>query len=186
MKQLFAAAVIAAGTVVAAPVAAVPIVVTSGSFAAGDSVLQSGSYNVTPGRYRFTFETSTPVDLFVGEAISTRTTNFVCDTGSGPFNCGGDDVPLPTSLDPAGVTRWAGLVDVRPFTVTPGSGIIIRYEDSDACCGYDFSFNALAAGSYILSVEGVPEPASWALMIAGFAATGGALRMRRRARPAPA
>jgi len=33
--------------------------------------------------------------------------------------------------------------------------------------------------------EGVPEPAAWALMIAGFGITGAALRNRRRASPAP-
>ncbi|WP_293864936.1 MULTISPECIES: PEPxxWA-CTERM sorting domain-containing protein [unclassified Sphingomonas] len=184
MRGLFAAAVIAASVAAAPAISAAPVVVTSGSFASGDSIGQVGSYGVGPGRYRFTFATDAPVDLFVGEVINTRTTNIFCNEGSGPFYCGGDDVPLMPSLDPAGPGRWAALIEVMPFTITPGGGFIDRYETSDSCCGYDFAFEALGAGSYVLSVEGVPEPASWALMLAGFAATGAALRMRRRPGPA--
>jgi hypothetical protein len=35
-------------------------------------------------------------------------------------------------------------------------------------------------GSFTLSIGGVPEPATWAMMILGFGVVGGAMRVRRR------
>lgn len=42
-----------------------------------------------------------------------------------------------------------------------------------------FAVSALGAGSLTISVLAVPEPANWALMIAGFGLTGAAMRRRR-------
>lgn len=184
MKRLLVAAIFAANMGMMSPASAAPTVITSGSFAAGDSVGQFGSYAAGPGRYRFTFETTAPIDLFSGDVVNTRSTNIFCASGGGPFYCGGDDVQIMPTLDPAGAGHWSAVIQVMPFTITPGGGFIDHYESTDSCCRYEFAFDALGAGNYVFSVEGVPEPASWALMIAGFTAIGGALRMRRRSIPA--
>ena len=44
---------------------------------------------------------------------------------------------------------------------------------------YDFTFRTYADDSFVPPVQGVPEPAAWALMIAGFGLSGAALRRRR-------
>ncbi|WP_293903549.1 PEPxxWA-CTERM sorting domain-containing protein [Phenylobacterium sp.] len=52
--------------------------------------------------------------------------------------------------------------------------------DGGGDCGCD-SFTTQAVGQYHLSISGgVPEPATWALMIAGFGGAGVALRRQRR------
>jgi hypothetical protein len=42
------------------------------------------------------------------------------------------------------------------------------------------SFRANGGGNFSFQAVGVPEPAAWALMIAGFAGVGGVLRRQRR------
>ena len=72
------------------------------------------------------------------------------------------------------------LLGVRPatapfnFTRTLGAG-----EAAQFTVGYNGA-DAFDTTGFRLSVAGVPEPATWALMIMGFGAVGGSLRARRR------
>lgn len=52
----------------------------------------------------------------------------------------------------------------------------IRQSASEA-----FALNASAVGQLTWSISGVPEPANWAMLIAGFGLTGAVLRRRRAA-----
>lgn len=87
---------------------------------------------------------------------------FTTEGSVGQFNFGGFD----------GVSATFTLIDLSGFTdVTQ----IFVYSDDPAGLGYDtFTFDV---GDTV-----VPEPSSWALMIAGFGLVGGALR-RRAATP---
>ena len=63
----------------------------------------------------------------------------------------------------------------QPLTFTVGSeGALLHFYINDG----DYHDNG--DGGVSLSITAVPEPASWALMIAGFGLAGAALRQRRR------
>jgi hypothetical protein len=55
----------------------------------------------------------------------------------------------------------------------------------NACCKrwrlYSFAVTGADVALFDASLLGVPEPASWAMLIAGFGLTGAAMRRRRRA-----
>lgn len=87
---------------------------------------------------------------------------------------------------------------INIYSETGGSGILLAsltgaLGDANAFVPYTIAFSG-AAHSFTLAGEvgslgiddlvfaGVPEPASWSLIIAGFAMTGTALRRRSRAR----
>ena len=63
------------------------------------------------------------------------------------------------------------------ITVTGGT------PPQGACCAWDYFVNDIGFNQ---ATPGVPEPASWALMITGFGAAGALLRQRRRAMAAAA
>lgn len=76
----------------------------------------------------------------------------------------------------------AGLIDVD---IDAGQRFALRWVDADVVPGSDdglavdgFNLSAVTA-----SAGAVPEPASWALMIAGFGLVGGAMRTRTRRQP---
>ena len=71
-----------------------------------------------------------------------------------------------SGLRPTPVT----VVDFAPFPFTAGGHL------------YGVEFDGFTGASFTAAV---PEPASWALLIAGFAATGAVLRRAARARPSP-
>jgi PEP-CTERM motif len=47
--------------------------------------------------------------------------------------------------------------------------------------GFNFQYTAFIASPFVQTGPGVPEPATWSLLIGGFGLTGAALRRRRRA-----
>jgi len=159
--------------------------IRTGSYGAGEFVSDSGSYALGPGRYRFNLQFSTAPLYQAAEVEKTTNTDFFCvDPADGPdeFACGGDNVPTTIGFDEVSPTVFQADLTVNGLRSVPfDSPPIVRYEEFDTCCGYRVEFEAVDAGRYTLSVAGVPEPTSWALMIGGIGLTGGALR-RRRAR----
>jgi hypothetical protein len=49
------------------------------------------------------------------------------------------------------------------------------------CCGEDVIGGSGVHGTIVYLLGPVPEPASWAMMVVGFGAIGGAIRSRRKA-----
>lgn len=152
-------------------------VIHTGSFAAGDYVFLQDSLYLGPGAYRFSLALSSPVQGFDGEVVKQFIYNFYCDPdGNGVIvYCGGNDVPVGSLLEEVTPTLYQGGLRVNSPATLPLSGG--GYERNfDVCCDYRFSFGAPVAGTYSFSVSAVPEPETWALMVAGFGAIGVAMR----------
>ncbi len=127
-------------------------------------------------------------NYFVNPLSSTLTSTIEAAIGAAFQNY--SDVTLQMAGLPAGV----GLA----FTPTSYSGVFDR--SADQIFGFDLTFTGLAAGTYdfginalvdggiiatemdhitVTGIGGVPEPASWALMIGGFGLVGAVVRRRR-------
>lgn len=93
-----------------------------------------------------------------------------------------------TSLVLTGGTKYyAYLNDVSPSTQFGGGNPYAGGEGIQADSGTGYRFNALpsldlrfGAGGSPTTLSAVPEPASWAMLLVGFGAIGGALRSRRQ------
>jgi hypothetical protein len=105
---------------------------------------------------------------------------------------------LPSLLSFGGITFSAGSVTTLSYSSTPGVstsgslyllGVISQAGFDDTGASLTLSFNSTGGSAYSASATlatppsalpgGVPEPATWAMMLAGFGAAGYALRRRR-------
>lgn len=142
-----------------AALAARPAFGSTGNFAA---VQNGGSYSVDFG----------PTDAFsfvLGSLDTYNTLTLHYEGGASQDYIGGqivNDLTFPSGDQISGLTN--GVVTYR---VTDGARLIGATFTST---GDSFEFDNLATGA-------VPEPASWALMIAGFGLAGAAMRRRNRA-----
>lgn len=146
---------------------------------------------------------SSPVDLLVGDYFTeTGTTRALCPRSAGAFGCEGSltvtfaeaVANLSLTVDGADtadaqlsalVTMFDGTSSTltfdgfQPFVartlsfgLTSGiRSVMFSTLDPQGFSFDDFRFSAVGA---------VPEPASWAMMIAGFGLVGGTMRYRRR------
>lgn len=110
-----------------------------------------------------------------GDLIDTNSADW---SGSGEVDVAGGHITF-VNASWLNITNNASLflgTDAAVTTFYPELANGSFSENQVACCGGNFiTFTAaVAQGS-------VPEPASWALMLAGFGAVGGAMRYRRRA-----
>jgi hypothetical protein len=101
-----------------------------------------------------------------------------CDSGSGPQYCGGEDHATPHPFTQVGPTSY-----ISDVTVLPNSVSITDAGDEDVLTNigiYGISvLLAVSDGTYTVSVAPVPEAATWALMIGGFAMVGAGMRRVR-------
>ena len=82
-----------------------------------------------------------------------------------------------TPLTLQGSQIWGGSPDGNG---DQSQGFTVSYHFSDAVTGVTFSSGTQNAFEFDKLAGGVPEPASWALMILGFGGVGATLRSRRR------
>ena len=165
--------------------AAALTVIDTGNYSTGEYVFRSGSFGLSPGKYRATLTFSSAPSFFWQGYVEKQTvTNFFCEdpSTSGTFNCGGDGVPTLYDFIPVTPTRYVANITVNPFKTVPFvSDPIVRYDEFDSCCDYyNFEFDAGEAGSYALTLGAIPEPANWAMMIVGLGAVGAVMRRRAR------
>ncbi len=94
---------------------------------------------------------------------------------------GRGDGSSAASADFSHTLRWLGVSQVQ---YRNGDGDLVdaptgfRLSLLSATSGFDY-WNAAGANPF-LAVGGVPEPTSWALLVAGFGLVGGKMRQRRR------
>lgn len=80
---------------------------------------------------------------------------------------------------------WSGIINNDDGYLT-GRNLQFAYEDSNARFGAIGSSYIFASASTFNVVGGIPEPATWALMLMGFLAVGTALRQAPRRTLLPA
>ena len=173
-------AAIAALALAAAPAASA--VIKTGGYDAG-SFSDTAAIGLGPGTYRFSIALTTPVPFVDGFAEKQTVTNFYCidpDIGPDEFYCGGNEVPTQPLWDQVTPTLYQAMLTVNPFRDVPfSSGFVVRYTEQDDCCRFEYGWDAPGGGSYVLSYVQVPEPASWAMMIAGFGLLGAGVRHQK-------
>lgn len=84
---------------------------------------------------------------------------------------------LPTNSNSGAPGCTSAFCPFTPIGVSfAGTAYSVGFAGSDN----QIAFDNITIGSVIPGGGGVPEPATWALMIMGFGAVGGAMRVRRR------
>ena len=102
--------------------------------------------------------------------FGTFQTSIVCDAACGPGYGGGFAGPLSFTIGAASPLTLAS----RGFNVSNGQNI---YFTSDLVIANGNTGNV---GAVLSNTPSVPEPATWAMMLAGFGATGFAMRRTRK------
>ncbi|WP_372786345.1 PEPxxWA-CTERM sorting domain-containing protein [Phenylobacterium sp.] len=150
------------------------------------------SFNLTQGNSTtvdlfdiWTPETAVNPDDLVAQPISVAF-NFTLPTGFGGSAGGSTDTNIVLGIFDQGAVNWT-----NPTTLNFGNGGVLQISLSNETFNTGFlSFTpgqhngADVYATFKLvhdSLPGVPEPASWALMIGGFGMAGAALRRRRQA-----
>jgi len=135
-----------------------------------------------PGIYEYTFQFSRPgTGIAIIDYVQTYN---VFDTG-GNFLFGNDLSLVSTSLFPAPVTSGSFLFELpKPYS-TPVAGGIENglFYTTGAFLDFDFGTDdpvdfSITLARYLPTVGGVPEPATWAMMMLGFGVIGAAMRRR--------
>lgn len=168
LKPMLAAVALA----VSAPAAAVPLILDGGWYQ--DLVFTAGG---NADSAPFTFTLSSPAFLRLTDNLIPGDVFVATDAGNAlsvtsTFTTDGAAVPI----DPAGVA-WTNTAYSRfSLLLDPGSYSFGVTSVCDGGCPAGFSIRLDSAP---LVNPGVPEPASWALLIAGFGLTGAAMRRRR-------
>jgi hypothetical protein len=147
-----------------------------------------GHVDLGPGAYKITFSATANIDdLRLAEAVN----DDMVSEGSGVWSFFDEindailDQYLPGG---AGEAYHAGDVLTGTLVVPQNTSFVDTYPD-EIISGSDTYRGIVAVagtgesdGTWRLTVSGIPEPASWGLMIAGFGLAGGALRGARARR----
>lgn len=180
--RILAAASAAALAVVAMPTMAAQVVVplpdfngpvNSTGFPIDLGVVGTFIFALPPGANI----TSATIGGTYGTALfSTSTAGFDIDV----------DGTVVTGCAPLAATCWATGAPLRAFSVAlPSSGFAALLDGQAALRIIQTNQTVVRYGSPTLTIDynmggAVPEPASWAMMIAGFGMIGGAMRRRQR------
>lgn len=166
-------------------------------FTAGDTLTDDGSvtYGASVGTPLITntFLTSTApnglgrtgVGFFLGSDTATFTfasaiTAFAIDintfaVANGSYSVllgnGGVADSIFETFPGTGTGQFIGLTSVTPFT-----SVVL------SSTGFSYTLDTMIYGSSAPIIAGIPEPMTWAMMIAGFAMVGGAMRRRQTVR----
>jgi hypothetical protein len=112
--------------------------------------------------------------------------NVTYDQGQFTYDFGGGDILSGTYFGTLSNIS-AGLVDnVQTFAINAGAGKFAGATGSFEGLGtIDFThggpLSKITITNGVVFAPGIPEPATWGLLMAGFAGVGGVLRSRRRA-----
>jgi len=148
----------------------------------GDFLATPGE-NVTNGTSRIMFSGGSP-----GRVLMTK-------QGGGLFSLSGLDIATAFLRTQGGLTITGTFAnattvvqsfDIGPSYQTVGLGGFTNLVSVEFAESTNTSFRGYGVGIDNLVIDqagGVPEPAAWAMLIAGFAVVGGALRRSRRVRP---
>ena len=179
MKATFAIAA-AAAFIAAAPASAATQILLSGTFDAATglptTVIDLSSYDLIPGFYHVGFRTSRGAIITGSVQTSTHSTDY----------CGGTPCGDRTTIQNTGIfsnTFDTGFgrfwIDLASRT---GNATDYTINDQEEIASVTFQFVMRAqetgTGTYNFAITRVPEPASWALMIAGFGLAGAVARRR--------
>lgn len=154
----------------------------------------SGPISTWGGTFRFTFDTAAnPVDDFTPDQFALTIGADVfdpsdtrVDTATSPLSIGARDFIIGRFGSAPGDTNNStlGPRDFRYRAILDSAGELIsargQYRTATNQLG-SFDTTSGDGSSATFAITAIPEPATWALMIAGFAATGAALRRRPRA-----
>lgn len=167
-----------------------------------DSITSPGSANTRPNAYENTVNATKELDYFRYSSAgnldwSTQNTPYFSVDG-GATQLFGDSL-FSTGVsngDGRQASHWkdspAGAPQLGVMDPTSGLGQMQEITALDIAAfdaiGWSTSFDPLLNASYRFStadayrayVAGVPEPATWSMMILGFGAVGGAIRLRSR------
>ena len=184
MKFKFLAVALATGSafaLAAAPASAARVVTTiNADLSAGDYTFANQGAGFTFGSNGDFFNGPVTISTANGGQANTifgqPTTNFA-DGRGGPLSFGPND-------------QYAAFATPTPIRFTIGDNFIgLRaVTASGTFYGYAFTTNNVlntvgfesVADRAVTATQGVPEPASWALMLGGFGLAGTAMRRRRR------
>ena len=134
-----------------------------------------------PGHYRLSFDLSRPG--FGAFVVNWTKSYDVYDRPSGDLAYG-DDIPFEDEFDFAPpLTHFTELFFLPPpyKIVKPDTIEIGRYHDGMVTLRG--AFEGSDPVTFTVRADAVPEPAAWALLIAGFGAMGSVLRRRRAMAP---
>jgi hypothetical protein len=166
MRNILFAAAAAATLLAAAPIANAATVLNFTFSPDGKSAVAAFNSNGSGTTFSDTYTFTLPAG-FASTALTSAAVNGMTDTAFSSVVLNGNTL----------ATNSSGAIDLKSLlnvAVNPGANTLIVNGTSGGLYSYggNISFAKLTAG--------VPEPASWALMIAGFGGLGAALRAKRR------
>ncbi|HEY3951448.1 PEPxxWA-CTERM sorting domain-containing protein [Phenylobacterium sp.] len=185
MKRLLAAAVLAASVATAANAAVTTWTITDGTFS--DTGTFSGSFtyddssNTVTSWDLVTSDTTGPTGGFPGFEYTSSDASQSSSINSGSVSFSADFGPFFIG-DLFGNLEFDNIPLSAPATVSALSGTEVGLVCAGTFgCG-PFGGRTITAGVATPSIAGAaPEPAGWALMIAGFGLAGAMLRRRKAA-----
>jgi hypothetical protein len=172
MRNLLFAAAAAATLMAAAPIANAATVLNFTFAPDGNSAVASFNSSGTGTTFSDTYTFTLPAG-FASTSLTTAAVNGMTDTAFSSVLLNG----ITLTTDASGAIDVKSLLDVP---VNAGGNTLVVNGTSGGLFSYGGNI------SFAKLVAGVPEPASWALMIVGFGGMGAALRNRRRTQTAVA
>jgi len=174
MKSLVLAGVAALALVSVGSVANAAQTINFGAPASDGSF--TGTFGDT-GITTSTFSDTYTFNMPTGVAGGTISSIFTTDEAN---NVNFTSVTLDGTAFDIGSTGQVEFRSVNNVLVTDGPQTLVVKGTSGGAGSYSGTLSFEGAGPITIGVGGVPEPASWALMILGFGGIGASLRSRRR------